>query len=97
MKFIKRFESFEENEYSKLNIKNRLEATPFVENNIRQLIQKMNIDVDDYDDIEDIKSELIEYFTRFPDQISRVSFSTFGVPKNYNLRLNNIGGYVKYR
>lgn len=97
MRFIKKFENFEENEYSNLNIKNRLDAVPFVENNFRQLIQMMDIDIDDYDTMDDIKSELIEYYTRFPDQISRVSFNAFGAPKNYQLKLNNIGGYVKYR
>jgi hypothetical protein len=97
MRFIKKFENFEENDYSNLNVKNRLDAIPFVENNFRQLIQMMDIDIDDYDSEEDIKSELVEYYTRFPDQISRVSFSTFGVPKNYQLKLNNIGGVIKYR
>ena len=57
----------------------------------------MNIDEDDYDSIDDVKNVLIEYFTRFPDQISRVSLNTFGVAKNYVPRLNNIGGVIKYR
>jgi hypothetical protein len=57
----------------------------------------MNIDEDDYDSIEDVKEVLIEYFTRFPDQISSVSLNTFGVAKNYVPRLNNIGGVIKYR
>lgn len=97
MRFIKKFENFEENDFSNLNVKNRLDAAPFVENNFRQLIQMMDIDIDDYDNMDDIKSELIEYYTRFPDQINRVSFNIFGVPKNYHLRLNNIGGVIKYR
>jgi hypothetical protein len=84
-------------DYGKFNPKTKLDAKAYVDNNYYALKQIMNIDEDDYDSIEDVKNILIEYFTRFPDQISRVSLNTFGVAKNYVPRLNNIGGVVKYR
>jgi hypothetical protein len=83
--------------FSKYNQKNKLDAKSYVDNNIGVLIQLMNIEEEDYDSIDDIKDVLIEYYTKHPDEISSVSLSTFGVPKNYAVRLNNIGGVVKYK
>jgi len=84
-------------DFSKYNQKNKLDAKTYVEYNINALIKIMNIDEDDYDSIEDIESVLIDYFTRYPDQISSINLSTFGVPKNYVVKLNNIGGVIKYK
>lgn len=84
-------------DFGRFNTKNKLDAKTYVDNNFYALKQIMNIDEDDYDSIDDIKNVLIEYFTRFPDQISSISLNTFGVPKNYVPRLNNIGGTIKYR
>ena len=41
---------------------------------------------------------LIEYFTRYPDEIKSVSFKSFGSPRNYVPALMNIGGtgQIKY-
>jgi hypothetical protein len=83
--------------YSEFNPKNELTARSYVDNNIRQLIQSMNIEEEDYESIEDIKSELIKYFTKFPDQISSFQIRTTGYPRSMNLSTNNIGGVVKYR
>lgn len=82
-------------DYGKFNPKTKLDAKTYVENNYYALKQILNIDEDD--SIEDAKEVLIEYFTRFPDQISRISLNTFGVAKNYTPVLNNIGGVIKYR
>jgi hypothetical protein len=84
-------------DFGRFNTKNKLDAKTYVDNNYYVLKQVMNIDEGDYDSIDDIKDVLIEYFTRFPDQISSVSLNTFGVAKNYVPRLNNIGGTIKYR
>ncbi len=85
------------NDFGKFNPKNKLDANTYVENNFHALKQVMNIDEDDYDNMDDVKNVLIEYFTRFPDQISQISLDTFGVPKNYIPKLNNLGGVIKYR
>lgn len=84
-------------DFGKFNQKNKLDASEYVDNNFRRLIQLMNIDEGDYDSVDEVRDVLIEYFTRFPDQISNISLQTFGVPKNINVRLNNIGGTIKYR
>jgi len=82
-------------DFGTFNQKTKLDAESYVNNNIRQLIQIMNIDTER--DLDDVKEELIEYFSRFPDQISQVSLKTFGFAKNYAPRTNNIGGVIKYR
>ena len=82
-------------DYSKYNQKNKLDAKLYVDVNVYALIQTMNIDEEDYNNIDEIKDVLIEYFTKHPDQISTINLATFGVPKNYLLKLNNIGGVVK--
>jgi hypothetical protein len=77
------------------NPKNEILAKDYVNNNIRQLIQIMEIDEEN--NIEDIKKYLIDYFTKYPEDIHKYSIETFGRPNNYNLRLNNIGGVIKYK
>lgn len=83
--------------FSEFNPKNRLNAKEFVENNYYALKQLFSMDCDSYESDDAIKDVLVGYFTRFPEQISSISLKTFGVPKNYLLRLNNIGGVIKYR
>jgi hypothetical protein len=83
--------------YSEFNLKHKLISTDYVRNNIRQLIQLMNIEEEDYDSIEDIENELIKYFTKFPDQITSLQLKTTGYPRSMNLSTNNIGGVIKYR
>ena len=82
-------------DFSKYNQKNKLDASSFVDVNVYALIQTMNIDEEDYDSIDDIKSVLVDYFTKHPDEISTISLSTFGVPRNYSIKLNNIGGAIR--
>lgn len=83
-------------EYKKyFNPKNNLIAKDYVENNILRLSQLMNIELGDYN-IDEVKEYLIDYFTRFPDEISSINLKTFGYPKNYVLKLTNIGGNFKY-
>lgn len=83
-------------DFGTFNPKNKLDATTYVNYNFVKLKQIMNLEDSEMED-DDIKKSLIDYFTRFPDQISQVSLNTFGVPKNYVPRLNNLGGVVKYR
>jgi hypothetical protein len=82
-------------DFGKFNQKNSLLAKDYVENNFLRLIQHFEIE----DLTEDQqKEELIKYFTRFPDQIKRFNIQTVGGNRTqYAPRLNNIGGYVKYR
>lgn len=83
--------------FSEFNLKHKLTAESYVENNLRQLIQIMNIEGEDYDSIDEIKSDLIKYFTKFPDQITGYQLKTTGYPKHMKLSTNNIGGVIKYR
>lgn len=85
------------NDFGKFNQKSKLDADSYVDNNFRVLVQMMNIDEEDYECTDDIKKVLVEYFTRFPDQMSKISIETTGIPRSFNLSLNNIGGVVKYR
>ena len=83
-------------DFTSFNPKTKLDAKTYVDINFNRLVQLMNIEIEDYEDEDEIKNVLVEYFTRFPDRISSVNLQTFGVPKNYLLRLNNIGGTIKY-
>lgn len=83
--------------FSEFNLKYKLNAESYVNNNIRQLIQFMNIEEDDYESLDDIKNDLIIYFTKYPEQISKYQLKTTGYPKHFNLSTNNIGGVIKYR
>jgi hypothetical protein len=85
------------NDFDNFNPKFRLDALTYVKNNLRRLIQLMGINIDDYQSLDEIESLLIDHFTRFPDEITKVNLKTFGVARNYIPRLNNIGGVVKYK
>jgi len=55
------------------------------------------MDIDNEQDEYDIKKELVEYFTKYPNQISKISPYRITGPKNYLVTTNNIGGtYNKY-
>lgn len=83
-------------DYGEFNMKTKLDAKAYVEANIERLIQMY--DMNDDSTIEEKQETLIKYFTRFPDQIRKISLQTFGTgPNNYVLRTNNIGGVVKYK
>ncbi len=83
-------------DYGEFNQKTKLDAEGYVESNLDRLIQLFNIE--DYSNMEEVKKTLVEYFTRFPDQISRITMNTVGLPKGNNLSLNNIGSTtIKYR
>ena len=83
--------------FSKFNAKYKLTAQSYVENNIRQLIQLMNIEEDEFESLDEVKDVLITYFTKYPDQITNYQLKTTGYPKHMNLSTNNIGGVIKYR
>ena len=73
-------------EYKYFNPKNALTAKEYVENNILRLSQLMKIELND-SNIDEVKEYLIDYFTRFPDEITGINLKTFGYPKNYAPRL----------
>lgn len=83
--------------FSEFNPKHKLTAQSYVKNNIRQLMQFMNIEEEDYESIDEIESDLIKYFTKYPDQMVNYQLKTTGYPRNMNLSTNNIGGVIKYR
>lgn len=83
-------------DWSLYNQKNLLKAKEFVNDNLFRLVQFFNIQ----DDVEteEKKQILIDYFTRYPDQIKSINFYTVGSPNQLSIpRLNNIGGTFKYR
>lgn len=83
-------------DFGKFNMKNKLDAESYVNANISRLTQMFNIE-DDFTP-EEKEKMLIEYFTRFPDQIKSISLKTFGAGTgNYIPTTNNIGGVIKYR
>ncbi len=77
-----------------------MEHTPseiqnYVDNNWYKL--SLMMDIDNEQDEYDIKKELVEYFTKYPNQISKISPYRITGPKNYLVTTNNIGGtYNKY-
>jgi len=73
-----------------------MEHTPheiknYVDNNWYRLSLRMD-SVDNTKDEYEIKKELIEYFTKFPEQITKMSPKYVVGPKQYHMSLNNIGG-----
>lgn len=81
--------------YEEFNIKRQLDAETFVDNNFLQLCQLYN--VDDEMDNDEKRQVLVDYFQKYPDQISSYSIRFFG--NNNTLRTpttNNIGGTIKY-
>ncbi len=76
------------------NIKSKIDAESFVKNNLFRLIQLFNIE-DDIS-IEEKEEILIEYLTKYPDQIKSLNlvfpnkYGQMSIPKT-----NNIGGVYK--
>ena len=78
------------------NKKNKLSAKDYVEGNLYRLLQFFEFDDDS--SIEEKEQILIDYFTRFPDQIQYMTYVTVGKPNPASApKLNNIGGVIKYR
>lgn len=77
------------------NQKNKMNAKEFVQSNLFRLIQFFNID--ENLTTEEKEQILIDYFTKYPDQITSINVTTVGKPNVSVPRLNNIGGVVKYR
>lgn len=84
-------------DYGKFNAKTKLGAEAYVGANLYRLIQVFNMEDEDDQTVEEKEKYLIEYFTRFPDQIRSVSLSTFGMPVNVTPITNNIGGIYRER
>ena len=82
--------------WSLYNQKNRLKAKEFVNDNLFRLITFFNFE--DESSEEERAQLLIDYFTKYPDQIKSINFFTVGNPNQLSIpRLNNIGGTFKYR
>jgi hypothetical protein len=83
-------------DWSLYNQKNILKAKEFVEDNLLRLVQFF--DLKDSSSEDEKKQILIDYFTKYPDQITSISVYTVGNPNQLSIpRLMNIGGVVKYR
>ena len=86
-------------DFSQHNMKNKLDAESYVDNNILRLFQLYNLD--DQDDIssDEKRDHLVQYFTQHPEEIKRYSSMSFGVTRNsFSIpTTNNIGGVIKYR
>jgi hypothetical protein len=77
------------------NQKNLLNAKEYVKSNFLRLVKLFKLENYTYEDKENI---LIEYFTKYPEQIKNISVTTVGNPNQLAIpTLNNIGGTVKYR
>ena len=78
------------------NQKNKLDAKEYVDNNIFRLIRFF--DFEDESGEEEKKQVLIDYFTKYPDQITSINIQTVGKPNQLSVpSLNNIGVVVKYK
>lgn len=78
------------------NQKHKLSAKDYVEGNLYRLLQFFEFD--DGCSIEEKEQILVDYFTKFPDQIQYMTYVTVGKPNQSSIpRLNNIGGVIKYR
>jgi hypothetical protein len=83
-------------DWSLYNQKNILKAKEFVNDNLFRLISLFDFQEECSDD--EKKQILIDYFTKYPDQIKSISVYTVGNPNQLNIpRLMNIGGVIKYR
>lgn len=82
------------NDFNTFNNKNYIMAKDYVEGNFLRLVQHFKIE--DLSEDEQ-KEELIKYFCRFPDQISRFNIQITGRSRNVIPIVNNIGGTIKYR
>lgn len=78
------------------NQKSKLSASDYVDGNLLRLLTLFGLE-NDFDE-DEAKKILVDYFTKYPDQIKSISFTTVGRPNPAAIpRLNNIGGVVKYR
>jgi len=78
------------------NQKNKLDAKEYVDNNIFRLIRFF--DFEDESGEEEKKKVLIDYFTKYPEQIKSITVQTVGKPNQLSVPiLNNIGGVIKYK
>lgn len=83
-------------DWSLYNQKNKLKAKDYVSSNLFRLISLFKFD----DECSDEEKEqlLVDYFTKYPDQIKSLSYYTVGNPNQMSVpRLMNIGGIIKYR
>jgi len=83
-------------DWSLYNQKNKLNAKDYVSGNLLRLVPLFKFD----DECSDEEKEqlLIDYFTKYPDQIKSLSYYTVGKPNQMSVpRLMNIGGVIKYR
>lgn len=80
--------------WSEFNPKNKLDAESFVKSNLTRLSQLFNIE----DDIsmEEKEQILIEYLTRFPDQIRSLSLRFPDKSGSVAPIVQNIGGTMRY-
>jgi hypothetical protein len=78
------------------NQKNKISAKEYVDDNLFRLIRFF--DFEDESGEEEKKQVLIDYFTKYPDQITSINIQTVGKPNQLSVpSLNNIGGVIKYR
>jgi len=78
------------------NQKNKLDAKEYVDNNIFRLIRFF--DFEDESGEEEKKQVLVDYFTKYPEQIKSITVQTVGKPNQLSVPiLNNIGGVIKYK
>ncbi len=83
-------------DWSLYNQKNKLNAKDYVSSNLFRLVSLFKFD----DECSDEEKEqlLVDYFTKYPDQIKSLSYYTVGKPNQMSVpRLMNIGGVIKYR
>jgi hypothetical protein len=82
-------------DWSKYNQANILKAKEYVNDNLFRLIRFLDFENGQE---EEKKQSLIDYFTKYPDQISKINIQTVGKPNQLAVpRLNNIGGVIKYK
>lgn len=82
--------------WSEWNPKVDFEVKGWVKNNLWRLIQLMEPDEDLSDD--EKEDVLVDYFTRYPDQIPKLNLQfPQGDKMSMVPKVQNIGGVVKYR
>jgi len=82
-------------DWSLFNQKNKLKAEEYVNDNLFRLIRFYDFENGEADEKKQI---LIDYFTKYPDQITSINIQTVGKPNQLSVpSLNNIGGIIKYR
>ena len=66
---------------------------------LKTIFQHLKLfDLNDEYTNEEKEDILIDYFTKYPDQIKSIVITTVGNPNQISIpTLNNIGGTVKYR